>query len=135
MPISTQPLRSGTTAEWADTDATDGAASPVLGSGEIGIDKSTGQMGVGDGTTAFPSLALKHRPYKVTNVTLVAGTKLTNDSSVTANTIILPVLKTLGTVTAPKALACTARVVGTSYTVTSSDNTDTSVVQVLLIEP
>lgn len=135
MGISEQSLRSGTTAEWADTDASDGSGAPVLASGEIGVDKTTGQIGVGDGSTVFGSLALKHRPYRVVTVTLVTGSKVTSDTGVTASSIIIPVLKTLGTITAPKAVACTARTAGTSFTITSADATDTSTYQVIIIEP
>lgn len=56
-PIQTVSVRAGTTAEWADADATDGAAAPVLALGELGIDLTTGDMKIGDGTTAFASLA------------------------------------------------------------------------------
>lgn len=55
-PIHTVSVRAGTTAEWADVDATDGAASPILALGELGIDLTTGDMKIGDGTTAFASL-------------------------------------------------------------------------------
>lgn len=55
-PIHTVSVRAGTTAEWADTDATDQEAAPVLAAGELGIDITTGVVKVGDGTTAFPSL-------------------------------------------------------------------------------
>lgn len=56
MPIETVSVRAGTTAEWADTDATDQDAAPVLAAGELGIDTTTGAVKIGDGTTAFPSL-------------------------------------------------------------------------------
>jgi hypothetical protein len=127
-------VRSGTTTEWADTDATDQEAAPVLAAGELGIDTTKGEMAVGDGSTAFPSLA-RFKRVRVVNVTLVAGTKVTSDTGVTANSVIVPVLKTLGTITAPKAVACVARTAGTSFTITSADNTDTSTYQVLIMEP
>lgn len=136
MPIQSEQVRAGTTAEWADADSTDGAAAPVLGSGEIGFDRSTGQIGVGDGTTAFPALALRNRPNRITTLTaLVAGSKVVTDTAITANSVIQPVLKSLGTITAPKAVACTARTAGTSYTITSADATDTSIYQVIITEP
>lgn len=135
MAISNDSVRTGTTAEWADTDASDGSGAPVLGAGEVGIDSQTGQIGVGNGSGVFSALS-KHRPSRVTTLTaLVAGTKTVSDTSITASTIIIPVLKTLGTITAPKAVACTARSVGVSYTITSADNTDTSIYQIILIEP
>ena len=67
--------------------------------------------------------------------TLVAGTVTVSNTSVTANTRIFLTVQSLGTVAAPKAIAVTARVAGTSFTITSADNTDTSVVAWLLIEP
>jgi len=42
-------------------------------------------------------------------------------------------VQTLGTVTAPQAIACTAKTPGVSFTITSADNTDTSTVAWLLI--
>lgn len=67
--------------------------------------------------------------------TLVAGTVTVANTSVTATTRVQLTAQSLGTVTAPKALAVTARTAGTSFTITSADNTDTSVVAWLLIEP
>jgi hypothetical protein len=133
MGIESTVIRAGTTAEWADTDGTDGEAAPVLAAGELGIDVTTGQIKVGDGATAFASLKAL-RPFKITTVTLVAGTKATSDTTITANTVIVPVLKALGTVTAAKPIAVT-RSAGASFTLTSSDNTDTSTFQVLIFEP
>jgi hypothetical protein len=43
--------RRGTAAQWA-------AANPVLGDGEIGIEKDTGVIKFGDGTTAWADLAI-----------------------------------------------------------------------------
>lgn len=57
MAIHTVNVRVGTTAEWADTDATDdNEASPVLAEGEVGVDITLGEVKVGDGSTAFPDL-------------------------------------------------------------------------------
>lgn len=55
-PIEQVIVRAGTTAEWADTDATDQAAAPVLAVGELGVNVTTGVVKIGDGATAFPSL-------------------------------------------------------------------------------
>lgn len=60
--------------------------------------------------------------------TMVAGTVTVNNPNVTATSIIQLTVQSLGTVTAPKAVGVTARVVGTSFTITSADVTDTSVV-------
>jgi len=67
--------------------------------------------------------------------TLVAGTVTVANTSVTANSRILLTVQSLGTVTAPKSIAVTARVAATSFTITSSDATDTSVVAYHIIEP
>ena len=67
--------------------------------------------------------------------TLVAGTVTVSNTSVTANTRIQLTIQSLGTVTAPKAIGITARSAGTSFTITSADATDTSVVAWELIEP
>jgi hypothetical protein len=127
MPIEDEvvDVRSGTAAEWA-------ASSLVLGAGELAVVNDTGEVRVGDGTNAFS--ALRKNPRRGTT-TLVAGTKVVNDATITTASIILVTVQSLGTVTAPKAVAVTARVAGTSFTVTSSDNTDTSVVGYEIREP
>lgn len=67
--------------------------------------------------------------------TLVAGTVVVSNTSVTATSRILLTVQSLGTVTAPKAIAVTARTAGTSFTITSADATDTSVVGWQIFEP
>jgi hypothetical protein len=67
--------------------------------------------------------------------TLAAGTVTVANTSVTANSRILLTVQSLGTVTDPKAVAVTARVVGTSFTIRSADATDTSVVAYEIFEP
>lgn len=67
--------------------------------------------------------------------TLVAGSKVVNTTAVAANSRIFLTVQSLGTVTAPKPLAVTARTNGTSFTVTSSDGTDTSVVAWMIVTP
>jgi hypothetical protein len=66
--------------------------------------------------------------------TLVAGTVTVSNTSVTATSRIQLTVQSLGTVTAPKAVAVTARTAGTSFTITSADNTDTSVVAYEIFE-
>jgi hypothetical protein len=66
--------------------------------------------------------------------TLVAGTVTVSNTSITATSRIQLTVQSLGTVTAPKAIAVTARVAGTSFTITSADNTDTSVVAYEIFE-
>lgn len=67
--------------------------------------------------------------------TLVGGTVTVNTTKVTANSRIFLTVQSLGTITVPKAVAVTARSAGTSFTITSADATDTSVVAWLLVEP
>lgn len=61
-------------------------------------------------------------------VALSAGTATVNTTAVTTNSIITLTPQNLGTVTSPKTVGVTARVNGTSFTITSSDNTDTSTI-------
>lgn len=72
---------------------------------------------------------------KMGTATLVAGAVVVATTAVTANSRIFLTVQTLGTVAAPKAIAVTARTAGTSFTITSADGTDTSVVAWLLVEP
>lgn len=67
--------------------------------------------------------------------TMVAGTVTVNTTKVTASSRVQVTVQSLGTVTAPKAVAVTARSAGTSFTITSADATDTSVVAWTLLEP
>jgi hypothetical protein len=60
--------------------------------------------------------------------TLVAGTVTVANTNVKAASNIFLGVQSLGTVTAPKAIGVTARVNGTSFTITSADATDTSVI-------
>lgn len=66
--------------------------------------------------------------------TLVGGTVTVINTSVTANTRIFLTVQSLGTVVVPQAVAVTAKVVGTSFTITSASGTDTSTVAWLLVE-
>lgn len=67
--------------------------------------------------------------------TLAAGTVTVANTSVTATTRIFLTVQSLGTVTVPQAVGITARSAGASFTITSADNTDTSVVAWELVEP
>lgn len=67
--------------------------------------------------------------------TLVAGTCTVSTTKVTANSRVFLTAQSLGTVSVPQAIAVTARSAGTSFTVTSADATDTSVVAWEIIEP
>lgn len=61
-------------------------------------------------------------------VTLVAGTATVSTTLITNTNNVDLSAQSLGTVTAPKPLAVTARTPGVSFVITSSDPTDTSVV-------
>lgn len=137
-PIETVHVRAGTAAEWADADASDNEAGPILDLGEAGIvtDAPGGpRLFLGDGTNRpAAQTAPATRPTKITAVVLVAGTKTTADTSIKAGTIIQPVLRALGTVTAIKNITVT-RTADTSFTLTSTDATDTSTFDVLITQP
>lgn len=68
-------------------------------------------------------------------ITLVAGTATVNVSSVTSNSRIFLTTEALGTITSPTSVSVTGRVPGTSFTITSANVIDTSVVAWLIIEP
>lgn len=67
--------------------------------------------------------------------TMVAGTVTVNTTKVTANSRVQLTVQSLGTVTSPKPVGVTARVAGTSFTITSGDATDTSTVAWTILEP
>jgi Major tropism determinant N-terminal domain len=61
-------VRRGTTTEWT-------AANPVLASGELGLDTTTGVLKTGNGSTAWNSLTVTYAPGSVvTTVTPTAWT-------------------------------------------------------------
>jgi hypothetical protein len=85
-----------------------------------------GQLATG---TAGVGLAIKEGANACQGVaTLVAGTVTVATTAVAATSRIQLTAQSLGTVTAPKALAVTSRTAGTSFVITSADPTDTSVV-------
>lgn len=67
--------------------------------------------------------------------TLVDGTVTVSNTSVTDTSRILLTAQSLGTVTAAQALAITDRTASTSFTISSADVTDTSVVAWEIFEP
>lgn len=67
--------------------------------------------------------------------TLVLGTATVNTTKVTANSRIFLCSESLGTITSPVAVAVTARTAGTSFTITSANLTDTSVIAWIIVEP
>jgi hypothetical protein len=66
---------------------------------------------------------------------MVGGTVTVNTTAVTANSRIHLTPQALGTVTRPAAVGVSARVGATSFTITSSDPTDTSTVAWIIVEP
>lgn len=66
---------------------------------------------------------------------MTAGSIVISTTAVTANSRIFLTPQTLGTVLRPAAVGVTARTAGTSFTITSSDATDTSTVAWMLVEP
>lgn len=67
--------------------------------------------------------------------TLVAGTCTVTTTSVTASSRIFLTAQSLGTVAVPSAMAVTARIAATSFVITASAATDTSVVAYEVFEP
>lgn len=124
-------LRSGSTADWA------AATAPILEVGELGLDTTTGALKAGDGATAFASLSggSTSSIKSMGKATLVLGTKVVADVKATATSIILLTTQALGTVAAAKAIAVTARSAGVSFTITSADATDTSIIGYVILEP
>lgn len=92
--------------------------------GDVVCDVAGGGLVIREGANATSGAA-----------TMAAGTVTVNTTQVTASSRIQLTVQSLGTVTAPKAVAVTARVAATSFTITSEDNTDTSVVAWQIIEP
>lgn len=68
-------------------------------------------------------------------VALVGGTAVVANASVTATSRIQLTAQALGTVAVPSALAVSARVAGTSFTILASAPTDTSTVAYEIFEP
>jgi hypothetical protein len=103
----------------------------VLAKGERGIADDTGETKVGDGTSVWSALTSEGREG---TAVLVAGSVTINRSDITAKTIALVNCQILGTVARPQGMGVTARVVGTSITIRSTDATDTSTIGYKLIE-
>lgn len=85
------------------------------------------------GPAATPGTTINR--VKHGTATLVLGTVTVGEATVTTSSRIFLTVESLGTVTVPKSVSVTARVASASFTITSSDLTDTSVVGWLLIEP
>ena len=68
-------------------------------------------------------------------VTLVSGTATINTAKVTANSRIILDIQSLGTVTVPTTVGTTSRMPGVSFTITSANPADTSVISWIIFEP
>ena len=85
----------------------------------------------------FPDNTVQTTASRLTNsgtATLVGGTVTVSTSDVTSTSRIFLTIQSLGTVTVPKSIAVTSRVNNTSFTITSEDNTDTSVIAWMLVQ-
>lgn len=97
------------------------------------IDLLGGNLGVG---TAGNGVRVKEGSNaKQGVVTLSGGTATVSNTSVTANSRIFLTVQSLGTIAVPTSIAVTARSAGVSFTITSLQVTDTSVVAYEIFEP
>ena len=108
----------------------DATGALLLGASAGGV----GQALTSNGAGANPSWQTVPGVTRGT-ATLSSGTATVNTAAVTNASMIFVTVQSLGTVTAPKAIAVTARVANTSFTITSEDVTDTSVVAWMFMEP
>ena len=83
--------------------------------------------------TAHCSSGAKHLLHSGTT-TLTSGTATVNTEYIADNNYVLLTTQELGTVTTPKSIGVTARTSGTSFTIESSDITDTSTVFWAIVE-
>lgn len=105
----------------------------TTGDADVTLDITGGNLKL---NTAGQGLYIKEGSDATMGVaTLVGGTVTVNTTKVTANSRIFLTVQSLGTVGAPKAIAVTARTASTSFTITSEDGTDTSVVAWFIVEP
>lgn len=125
--------RRGTQAEWT-------AANPTLRHGEIAVETDTRRVKIGDGTTAWATLKYTDQPISAGaaptcgSATLAAGSKVVNTTAVTATSLIFVNGHNDGGGTEGN-IRVSARVAGTSFTITSSEATDVSEVAWRIIEP
>lgn len=112
-----------TPAQLAASGAASFASPPILGSTTPNQVRASG-LRVTEGSNAKQGIA-----------TLVAGTVVVANTSVTANSRIQLTAQNLGTVTSPSALCISARTPGTNFTILASQNTDTSIVAYEIFEP
>lgn len=103
-----------------------GAITPssVSSTGDVSVETAGNGLKIKEGANA-----------KMGTATLVLGTLVVSTTAVTANSRIFLTAQSLGTITVPAALAVSARTAATSFTILSSDLTDTSVVAWMIVEP
>jgi hypothetical protein len=96
MPVVTQiQIRRGTASQWTSTN-------PTLASGEQGYETDTGKMKIGDGTTAWNSLAYAITGANGTVTSITAGTGLSGGTITSTGTIAID--STVATLTGTQTL-------------------------------
>lgn len=106
----------------------------------ISLDRTTfgvtfGKNASVTGTSTLGSVGSPVTFIRSGTTTLSAGVAVVTDTNVTANSRIIVELHTIGTVTLPSAYGVTARTPGTSFTISASVVTDTSVVDWWMWQP
>lgn len=97
------------------------------------VDVVGGNIGIGTAGDGYRTREGSNAKQGV--ATLAAGTVTVANSSVTSTSRIFLTAQSLGTIAVPAAHAVTARTAGTSFTITSSAVTDTSVIAYEIFEP
>lgn len=124
VPTISKAFSAGQTADLYQAQSSSATVAYIDKSGNVGTFAIGAGFRTKEGTNAKQGVS-----------TLVAGTVAVGNTSVTANSRILLTVQSLGTVAAPKAIGVTARTPGSSFTITSADATDTSVVAWEIFEP
>lgn len=127
-----------------------------IGNTATGTDISTGNIGIGisnptanfhvqgstklEGSVTLPvtgnGILIKEGVNATMGVvTLAEGSATISTSKVTANSRIILDIQSLGTVTVPTTVGTTSRTPGVSFTITSANPVDTSVISWIIFEP